>query len=105
MFSCKVCEIKDQIIAKLEAKENKPCPICETKDAMIKNLVEQISFKDGQIAEYKREWKRAMDRILEKNGIPPVREEAAGQREFDIASMMNVFNEVPIGKDKDADTF
>lgn len=100
MFECKACSVKDIIIRKLEAREEKPCPICVSKDAMIARLVSDNQQKDNQIAEYKREYKRAMDRLLVEKGIQPLREEVAGEKTVDVATLMNMFEEVPIGEAK-----
>jgi len=95
MFECKGCAARD-----IQIQDLRTCHVCAQKDVMIAFLREQLVQKDSQIAEYKREYKRAIDRVLEKEGVQPVREEVGGERSIDMASMLNIFEEVPIGETK-----
>jgi hypothetical protein len=90
---CKGCESKD-----LQIQDLKTCPVCAQKDLMISFMKEQIAQRDITIAQSQREYKRAMDRVLEKEGIQPIREEVAGEKQISMDNLINMFEEVPVGE-------
>lgn len=103
IFECKVCKVKDEVIAELK-KDG--CKVCAQKDEMIKHMKGLLDSREKSLSEindeiryWKNENKRLMDRLLEKNNVAPVREEVAGHNEFDMNKMFNVYEtEVPLGE-------
>lgn len=94
--NCVVCNQKDEFIKTLMADRER-CTSCQ-------NLRNQIKYLEGQVDKQRQEWaderseyKRAVDRLLEKLGSMPVGQGTSStihEGQMDIDRMMGMFNEV-----------